>query len=372
MDSNSISEGARRVPATASRMSNLKRLLTEQRLDGLLVSNLTNIRYLTAFTGSAGCLVVQPADATLYVDGRYPEQAQQQFEGGRVETTPRDILGGVLTSLRRDRSPTRLGFESRHLPHDQWRRVTESLEGVEVTPTLDLIERLRSHKDPSEIAAIRRAVEITDQAYEDFLTWIKPGLSESEVAARCEYFQRGHGSDRKETRTAVGSGPRSSLPHCIAAERVIQPNEPVMLDIGCVVEGYTSDLTRTIFVGRTPPKEFQEIYRIVGEAQALAIEAIRPGVPGRNVHMLAKDYLAKHGFGDKFPHALGHSLGLNIHERPVFADWETAAIEIGNVITVEPGIYLPGRYGVRTEDLILVTESGCEVLNHTDHALMTR
>jgi Xaa-Pro aminopeptidase len=353
-------------------MSNLRRLLTEQHLDGMLIGNLTNVRYLTAFTGSAGYLTVQLADATLYVDGRYTEQAQEQFEGGRVETTPRDILGGVLTSLRQGRGLSRLGFESRHLPHEQWRRVTDTLEGVELAPTLDLSERLRSRKDTVEIAAIRRAVEITDQAYADFLTWIKPGMSESEVAARCEYFQRSHGSDRKETRTAVGSGPRSSMPHCIAAERVIQPNEPVLLDIGCVVDGYTSDLTRTIFVGRTPPKEFQEIYRIVGEAQALAIAAIRPGVPGRSVHTLAKDYLAKHGFGDKFPHALGHSLGLNIHERPVFADWETATIELGNVITVEPGVYLPGCYGVRTEDLILVTESGCEVLNHADHALMLR
>lgn len=356
---------------TMSRIAILRGLLAERHIDGLLVGNLTNVRYLSGFTGSAGFLVVQPVGATLFVDGRYTEQAQQQFNGGRVETTPRDILGGVLTSLRHRGGPTRLGFESRHLAHEQWDRVGRTLEGVEVIPTLDLIEGLRSRKDSTELAAIRRAVEITDQAYEDCLTWIKPGLAESEVAARCEYFQRSHGSDRKETRTAVGSGPRSSMPHCIASERIVQANEPVMLDIGCVVDGYTSDLTRTIFLG-TPPKEFQEIYRIVGEAQAIAIEAIRPGVPGRSVHMAAKDYLAKHGFGDKFPHALGHSLGLNIHERPHFSDWETAAIEVGNVITVEPGIYLPGRYGVRTEDLIIVTKSGCEVLNHTDHALMLR
>lgn len=354
-----------------ARVSTLHGLLAEHHLDGLLVGSLTNVRYLSGFTGSAGFLVVHSSGATLFVDGRYTEQAQQQFVSGRVETTPRDILGGALAWLRRESSQTHLGFESRHLPHEQWHRVTNSLDGVSVRPTTGLIEGMRSRKDPTEIAAIRRAVEITDQAYEDFLTWIKPGLSESEVAARCEYFQRSHGADRKETRTAVGSGERSSMPHCIASERVIGANEPVMLDIGCVVDGYTSDLTRTVYLG-TPSKEFKEIYRIVGEAQALAIKAIRPGVSGRSVHMVAKDHLAKHGFGDKFPHALGHSLGLNIHERPSFADWETETIEAGNVITVEPGIYLPGQYGVRTEDLIVVTKSGCEALNRTDHALMVR
>ncbi len=193
------------MASTAARRSNLGRLLTEQRVDGILIGNLMNMRYLTGFTGSAGYLIVQPSDATLYVDGRYTEQAQQQFEGGRVETTPRDILGGVLASLRRGRLPSRLGFESRHLPHDQWRRVAETLEGVEAVPTLDLVEGLRSRKDPSEVAAIRRAVEITDQAYEDFLTWIKPGLSESEVAARCEYFQRSHDANPFHGRSSFTS-----------------------------------------------------------------------------------------------------------------------------------------------------------------------
>lgn len=354
---------------TAARISALRRILTDRRLDGIVINNLMNIRYLTGFTGSAGYLAVGLGDVTLYVDGRYTEQAEQQFQSGRVQTTPRDILGGVISSMGSGRG--RLGFESRHLPHDQWQRITQMLNGVEWTPTLDTVEGLRSRKDAEEVAALRRAIEITDRAYEDFLTWVRPGMSEFEVAARCEYFQRSQGADRKETRTAVGSGPRSSLPHCIAANRVLGSNEPVMLDIGCVVDGYTSDLTRTIFLGQ-PTEEFRTIYRIVGEAQALAIETIRPGQLGREVHAVAHEYLARHGYGDAFPHALGHSLGLNIHERPSFAQWETMTIEPGNVITVEPGIYLPGRFGVRTEDLILVTETGCEVLNRTDHALMIR
>ncbi len=195
-------------------------------------------------------------------------------------------------------------------------------------------------------------------------------MVESEVAARVEYFQRSRGAERKESLTAVGSGPRSSQPHCIAASRRIESRDAVLLDIGCVWDGYTSDLTRTIFLG-TPPEEFRTIYRIVGEAQAAAIDAIRPGRPGREIHAVAHDYIARQGFGQWFPHGLGHSVGLNIHEGPRFSASETALIEPGNVITVEPGIYLPGRYGVRTEDVVLVTERGSDVLSRADRTLKT-
>lgn len=356
---------------TSSRLTRVHHQLGELSLDAVLVSNLTNVRYLTGFTGSAGSLVVGGGDAVLHVDGRYTEQAEQQFAAGRVQTTRRDILGGLLDLLMSKASARRLGFEGRHLPYDQWRRVADALLGVDVVPTFDLVEALRARKDSAEVAAIRRAVDITDRAYGDLLTWIAPGMAEYEVAARCEYFQRSQGADRKETRTAVGSGPRSSQPHCIAADRVLVQNEPVLFDLGCVVDGYTSDLTRTIFLGE-PPEEFRAIHTLVGEALSLAIKAIRPGLLGKEVHAVAHEYLAQHGYGDKFPHALGHSLGLNIHERPAFAEWEDRVIDAGNVITVEPGIYLPGKYGVRTEDLILVTESGSEVLNHTLYELMVR
>lgn len=354
----------------AIRLVKARQLLASHGVDAFITGNLMNIRYLSGFTGSAGYLVVDHHEASLYVDGRYSEQAAEQFKDGRVQTTAQDILSGVIGDLKARRQG-RLGFESRALSYEEWRRLADGLDGVELVPTVNLVEGLRARKDTQEIAAIRRAVEITDRAYEDFLTWIKPGMSELEVAGRCEYYQRSQGAERKETRTAVGSGPRSSMPHCIASERVIDADEPVMLDIGCLVDGYTSDLTRTVFLG-TPPREFETIYRIVGEAQQLAIEAVKPDVQGRTIHEVAREHLAKHGYGDYFPHSLGHSLGLNIHERPRFSPTETATIEAGNVITVEPGIYLPGRFGVRTEDLILVTETGCEVLNHTEHALMVR
>lgn len=353
----------------AGRLVGVRFGLDAQRLDALLVTNRLNIRYLTGFTGTAGCLVVAPDRATLFVDGRYSEQAAQQFAEGAVQVTPRDILGGVLRTLRE--SPIRrLGFEPAHLPYAQWMRVTRQLEGLEVVPSIEIVERLRSRKDDLEIAAIRRAVELTDRAYEDALTWIQPGTVETEVAARIEYFQVMRGAERKESLTAVGSGPRSAQPHCVAGARRLARDDAVMLDIGCTVDGYNSDLTRTLFLG-SPPDEFRAIYRIVGEAQAAAIEAIKPGRTGKEIHAVALNYISRHGFGQWFPHGLGHSLGLNIHEGPRFSATEEAPIEAGNVITVEPGIYLPARYGVRTEDVILVTQRGCEVLSRAGRTLTT-
>ena len=357
--------------STAGRLAMLRQALTAQRLDAALIGTLTNIRYLAGFTGSAGYFVVGHQEATLYVDGRYTEQATEQFTSGRVTTTVRDILGGVLDSLKGTvRAGARLGFEAAALPYDQWQRATDGLSGVELVPTARLVETLRARKDAAEGEAVRQAVVITDRAYEDLLTWIKPGMKESEVAARCEYFQRMHGGDRKETRTAVGSGPRSAMPHCIATDRVIGPNEPVMLDLGCLVDGYTSDLTRTVWLGK-PPADFEAMYRAVGEAQQLAIDAIKPGVAGRVIHEIARNHLMRGGFPD-LPHSLGHSLGLNIHERPSFSAVETEAIEVGNVITVEPGIYVSGRYGVRIEDIVVVTPNGCEVLSAQERALQVR
>ncbi len=354
--------------AIAGRLVAMRFALEAQRLDALLVTDLTNIRYLTGFTGTAGCLIVARDGATLFVDGRYSEQAEQQFTRGAVQITPRDILGGALAALQNTPSIRRLGFEPARLTYDQWARLTRRLERIEAVPSIDVVERLRGRKDAAEIAAIRRAIEITDLAYEDALTWITPGLLEAEVAARIEYFQRARGAERKESLTAVGSGPRSAQPHCIATGRRIGADEAVMLDIGCTVDGYNSDLTRTVFLG-DPPEEFRTIYRIVGEAQTAAIEAIKPGRAGKEIHTAAHDYITRHGYGQWFPHGLGHSLGLNIHEGPRFSAGETATIEPGNVITVEPGIYLPGRFGVRTEDVILVTKDGCEVLSRADKTL---
>jgi Xaa-Pro aminopeptidase len=340
------------------------------RVDGLLIGQMVNVRYLTGFTGSAGVLVVTGADATLYVDGRYAEQAQHQSQGATAQTTTRDILGGVLRIVKG--KFRRLGFEGHALPYEAWKRISDAVAGTEVTPTSNLVEGLRAKKDAEEVAAIGRAARISDDVYADCLEWIRPGMREREVAGRIEHEHRRRGADRKDTQTAVGSGPRSAMPHCIASDRIIETNEPVMLDIGGLIDGYTSDLTRTIFLGTAVPEEFRRIHDAVDGALRLVIERARPGMTGRQVHEIAHAHLRTAGYGDYFPHALGHSLGLAIHERPQFSAFEDAVIEPGNVITVEPGVYLPGKFGVRTEDLVLVTDQGCELLNGAERALMIR
>lgn len=351
----------------ALRLQRLQQQLVHANLDALLVGHLKNIRYLTGFTGTTGYLLVTPESATLYVDGRYTVQAQAQTSGITVTETVRDVLADVITHIRA-MSLARCGFEATRLVWSNARRLETGLPDTELVPTRDMVEAMRYQKDEDEIAALRKAVAIADAAFSDFLTWLKPGMSEIEVAARLEFFQRSQGGDRKPSETAVSSGPRTSLTHGIATDRKIQRGEPVMIDIGIVVAGYTSDLTRTVHIGE-PSQEFVDVYNLVLEAQARAIQGLRPGMTGREVDALARDHIAAHNYGAYFGHGLGHSVGLEIHEAPYLSMTGDIPLQPGMVLTVEPGIYLPGRFGVRTEDIVLVTEDGCEVLTESEFRL---
>lgn len=349
------------------RLSRVFGILAENRIDALLVSHLENIRYLTGFSGTAGFLVIEQDRAMLYIDPRYTTQANDQTQGAAVYITSRDILGDVLKVLAAA-DHANLGFESHDLTHAQYSRLVQTLPSKKLVPTSEQVERLRAVKDAREVDVLRRAVNIADKAYKDFLKWLEPGLVEREVAARLEFFQRQQGGDRKPSETVVASGPRSALPHGMASERAIRGGEPVMIDIGAVVEGYTSDLTRTVHLG-SPPNRFKEIYRWVREAQEHTETELHPGMTGQEVDALARNVIVGRGYGDRFGHATGHSLGLEIHERPHFSMTEQTVIEPGMVLTVEPGIYLPETFGVRIEDVVLVTKSGCEVLTTSSHEL---
>lgn len=345
------------------RLSRLQEKLIKEGVEAFLVNNLKNIRYLVDFTGTTGYLVVKPEGAILFVDPRYAEQARKQATAATTQVTVRDVLKDVLKYLRETR-PESCAFESTRLTQAEFARIESALPEVNLVSSSSWVENMRAVKDAGEMKALWRALEIADAAYKDFLQWIGPGMSEREVAGRLEYFQRLQGADRKPSETVVASGPRTALPHGIATNREIQQGEPVMIDIGIVVDGYTSDLTRTVYLGQ-PPAEFEKIYRIVLDAQARAIKGIKPGKTGRQIDAIAREYIVSQGFGDYFCHALGHSLGLEIHERPQFSMAEESSIDPGMVITVEPGIYLPDRFGVRTEDTIVVTEDGAEVMTRS-------
>lgn len=348
-----------------------RRLLAQMKsdgLDGLLVTRMTNIRYLTGFTGTTAYLLMA-AEPVLAVDFRYREQARAQAVGATIRNSvSSQQLWTDTFELIRASGVRRLGLEGGTLTVDRYLQLG-SIDGIELQPTRNAVERLRFRKEPQEIAAIREAARIADEVAEEMTTVIKPGMTEHRVAGEIELRQCSKGGERSASEIIVASGGRSSLPHGIATDRVIGANEPVMLDLGTVVDGYLSDLTRTYHIG-PPAPELVKIHGVVAEAQRLAEEAIRPGMTGREADAIARDHIRAAGYGDYFGHSLGHSIGLDNHEFPLLSPFDETVLEAGMVTTVEPGIYLPQVGGVRIEDMIVITQSGCEVITSSRRELV--
>ena len=332
-----------------ARQQAVRTILEERKLDALLVTSAPNIRYLSGFSGSAGMLLLTPADAVLVTDFRYASQAPAEVGDSARTVIERtniwDRLGRELTAA----SIGRLGVEGVHLTLRDARRLAEqgrfTLEPVE-----DVVEGLRASKSPEEVAAVSRAVDVAQGALAAVLPTVHPGDRELDVAARLEAALRQRGSEWHPFPTIVASGPRSALPHARSTERVIAPGDWLLLDFGAQVDGYCADLTRTILVGRKADSRQRDVYDTVRQAQARAVQNIRAGMTGREADALARDVIAGHGFGEAFGHSLGHGLGLEVHEAPRLAPTADAPLPAGAVVTVEPGIYLPGWGGVRLED----------------------
>ncbi|HEY8395002.1 MAG TPA: Xaa-Pro peptidase family protein [Thermaerobacter sp.] len=348
--------------ATRRRLETLRRRMAEEKVDGIWVGSPANRRYLSGFTGSSGWLLITADRAELWTDFRYLEQAAAQapaFEVVRHEPDVYQHLGRRAGEL----GLTRLGFERDHLTYGQWERLRAGLpDTVELVPVAGWVEELRRVKDPGEIAAIRQAARIADEALLEVLAGLRPGMTEREVALQLEFAMRRRGAEGVAFDFIVASGPRSSLPHGLASERVIEEGDLVTIDYGAVYAGYASDCTRTVVIGRAGQRQ-REIYDIVLEAQRRAMAAVRPGATGADVDRAAREVIEAAGYGEHFGHATGHGVGLEVHEGPRLA--ATAGDQVlapGMVVTVEPGIYLPGWGGVRIEDLVVVTEDGGEVL----------
>lgn len=345
----------------AHRVRKLQEVLAREGLEALLVTDPANRRYLTGFTGSAGCVAVTADRAVLFVDFRYVTQAEEQASGVEVIQHGDSAIRSVGDELRKA-GISRLGFEQRHVTYGSYLKFADEVgDGISLVPTDGLIERLRYVKDESELAVLRKAVEIADAAFEHILTVLRPGLTEREVAIELEMHMRRLGAKGSSFDIIVASGERSALPHGVASDRVIGKNEFVKMDFGALFDGYCSDLTRTVVIGE-PSDKHREIYDIVLEAQRNAIAGIRAGITGREGDALARDVIAARGYGDRFGHGTGHSVGLDIHESPRLSRLDESVLEPGMVLTVEPGIYLPGFGGVRIEDIVVVREGGCEVL----------
>lgn len=352
-----------------SRLQKVQAILADRQLDSLLISRPENRLYLTGFTGSSGVVLITREKAFLITDFRYVEQAGEQapaFEVVKAETTATAALAELCQQLSLDR----IGFESDFVTVDAFRSMKKSLEGRDLLPASGLVESLRIIKDESEIALMRKAAAIADEAWGQLLSAIKPGAVERDLAVELEFKMRRLGAEGPSFNTIVASGVRSALPHGVASDKVIQKGDLVTFDFGAQYQGYCSDTTRTVMVGEPSPKQ-RKIYEIVLEAQVRGVRACRPGMTGQELDEVCRSYIREKGYADAFGHGTGHGVGLAIHEEPrVSIRGSDTILKPGMVVTIEPGIYLPGWGGVRIEDSVLVTESGCERLTQSSKELM--
>jgi Xaa-Pro aminopeptidase len=344
------------------RQAALKATVKAEGLDGLLVTHLPNIRYLTGFTGSAALLLVRDNATILISDFRYAAQAPAEVGAAAVvEVDQRSVwdrLGRVLGG-----GPSgSLGIESQSLTVRDAERLS-GLTRARVVPTADLVERHRATKSPEEVAAIRTAAELAQEALAEVLPKVRAGQSELEVASVLEAALRRRGSEWHPFPTIVASGPRSALPHARTSKRNLAVGELLLIDFGAQVDGYCADLTRTMVVGARADDRQRTIHELVQTAQRRAIEHLRAGMPAREADALAREVIVTRGFGEAFGHSLGHGLGLEVHEAPRLAPTSETPLPPHAVVTVEPGVYFPGWGGVRLEDDVYLGVEGAERLS---------
>ncbi|CQR57095.1 M24 family metallopeptidase [Paenibacillus riograndensis] len=344
------------------RVSKLRKVLQEQGLDAILITSGINRRYLSGFTGSSGYVLVTGDDSYLLTDFRYMTQAAEQVTGLKVVQhgpkfieTVRELLQGANV---------RIGFEQDDVTFSAYSTYAAALQPAVLVPVSKAVENLRAFKDEGELAVMQRAADLADATFSHILNVIKPGMTERDVDLEMEFYMRTHGATSSSFDTIVASGERSAMPHGVASSKVIQNNEFVTFDFGALLDGYCSDVTRTIALGSPDPK-LKEIYDIVLEAQLHTLANIKPGMTGRECDALARDIITRYGYGEHFGHSTGHGLGMEVHENPRLSKLADEIMEPGMVVTVEPGIYLPGLGGVRIEDDIVITESGMKLLTHS-------
>jgi Xaa-Pro aminopeptidase len=355
------------------RLSRLEKILPENKLDFLLVTHLPNICYLGGFTGSSAALLVGESGAVLFTDGRYLTQAKQEVKNARIVigTKPPAVAAGEWLLSQRLRGTRRvLGVEGEWLSAGLQHKLASLLRSIiKMRLAPPLIERLRMVKDAEEIRRIREAVALGASLFSVARREIRPGTSELEVAAAMEYEARRSGADGTSFPTILASGPRSAIVHGRASTARIPRRGFVVCDFGVILAGYCSDRTRSVHVGQ-PSRDDRDFYAAVREAQLAAIDQARPGVSTGEVDEAARSVLRKYRLNKYFTHSTGHGLGLEIHESPRVAAGQTQTLESGMVVTIEPGAYIPGKRGVRIEDVVVITASGCEPLNATGRDLI--
>jgi Xaa-Pro aminopeptidase len=355
-----------------ARQAELREHLATTRFDALLISHLPNIRYLCGFTGSAGLLLVEESGSVFFTDVRYDTQAHEEVNSAKVVIARKAILpalGDFLAARRKRARGWAIGIESEHFTIAEKKRLAKvKPASVTLKDAQSIVERARMVKDADELDLIRSAVGLGAKLFDRALQVLRPGVKEVEVAAEMELVARRGGAEEMSFPTIIASGPRSALPHGRATGHPISLGGFVVCDFGVILSGYCSDQTRTVWVG-TVPDDARRAYEAVKEAQQAAIDAVQPGIAVGEVGAAARKVLRKAGLGRYFTHSTGHGVGLEIHEIPRVADGQREILQAGMVITIEPGVYFPGKWGVRIEDMVAVTASGCEVLTPTNKDL---
>jgi len=346
--------------STQSRLTHLRTALASKELDCLLITEPNNRRYMSGFTGSTGVLAISADDALLVTDFRYYEQVRQQApECQLVEAslslpkTLGETVGGLGCHT--------IGFEAHDVTVERLGTWRSAFVQVEFVPTTGTVEGLRTIKDDGELDRIRQAVRIADGAMEYIMGWIRPGVTEREISWELEVQMRTHGAQGLSFTTIVGSGPNGAMSHAVTSERIIQKGDPIVIDMGCVYDGYCSDLTRSFCVGKAS-EMYLSIWHTVLDAQLAAEDAMKAGMTGSEADQVARDIIYSAGYEGKFGHGLGHGVGLAIHEEPRASRTSKATLVAGNVITIEPGVYDPAWGGIRIEDMGVVTETGLDVM----------
>ena len=349
------------------RLDKLNQFILARNADGVIISKPENIRYFSGFTGSNGMLIISDGQNKLLTDFRYLEQASLQapaFEIVPLGSHPFETLGKAFL----DMGCKKAGFESDFVTWDVYGKLADVLPQNSLIPCK--LDGLRMIKGKHELALIKKAVEIADNAFTHVLSFLKPGISEQDVAVELSYQMRKMGSEKEAFDTIVASGIRGALPHGQASSKVIEVGDMITMDFGAVYQGYHSDMTRTVVLGKANLKQ-QEVYSTVLTAQLVGIEAVKVGHIGRDVDALARKVIVDAGFGDYFGHGLGHGVGLFIHEEPRLSPGNTSiALEENMVVTVEPGIYLPAGAGYEIEDMVIVSAAGAQVLTASNKRII--
>ena len=356
----------------ALRVECVRSALANAEVDALLVTEMVNVGYLSGFTGSSAYLLVTRADAVLITDSRYTLRARA--ESPHCEVVIASSSGGYLEVLKTaisERALHTIGFESTRVTVSQLQHLTKNVEGVEWKPTDNIVENFRAIKDAGEVALISRAIVVAEEAFLSVKGLLRAGIAERDFAIELEFAMRKRGADTVSFETIVASGPQAAHPHHRPNQRIIQAGDWVTVDWGASVDGYCSDMTRSYLIGATAATSEQaKVYNTVLEAQRMAMAAIKPGVTGQAIDAIARDHISAAGYGDNFGHSLGHALGRVVHDGPGLS---TRAADVilkpGMVLTVEPGVYIENWGGIRIEEDIVVTETGCDVLTHLPNEL---